>query len=255
MDGIIPELKERLETLRAPVICFSGGLDSTVLARNAKEFCPSFTLLFIRLPMNSRRQIDAAVKIAESLGIPLRIEKLDWDDLKGVETNGPERCYYCKDAIFSKAEKICREIESDVIVAGDNADDLDSQRPGHRAGREHGITNPLKDAGIGKSRVKQAISEMALPVDMIKDTCMATRYPVNHPIGEKEMRFVEDCEAAVRKVSGLKQLRVRIDGNKATVSTDVSETGDMVRYFTKINYELKSRGLECDLDLNGYKGM
>ena len=255
MDGIIPELKERMGSLSEPVICFSGGLDSTVLARNAKEFCPSFTLLFIRLPMNSQRQIDAAVRIAKYLGIPLRVEKLDWDDLNGVETNGPDRCYHCKDAIFSKAEQVCREIGSDVIVAGDNADDMDSQRPGHRAGREHGVINPLKDAGIGKFRVKQAISEMDLPVDMIKDTCMATRYPLDRPIGEREMRFVEDCEAAVRKVSGLKQLRVRIDGNRATVSTDVSETGDMVRYITKINYELKSRGLECDLDLDGYKGV
>ena len=254
MNGIIPELKERLAALREPVICFSGGLDSTVLARNAKESCPSFTLLFVRLPMNTQRQVDAALKIAETLEIPLRIEKLDWDELKGVETNGPDRCYHCKDAIFSKAEQVCRDIGSEIIVAGDNADDMDSQRPGHRAGREHGVINPLKDAGIGKSRVKQAISEMVLPVDMIKDTCMATRYPVNHPIGEKEMRFVEDCEAAIRKVSGLKQLRVRIDGDRATVSTDVSETGDMVRYITKINYELKSRGLECDLDLNGYKG-
>ena len=252
---MIPELKERLSSLKDPVICFSGGMDSTVLARNAREFCSRFTLLFIRLPMNSQRQADAAAEVARYLDMPLRVEHLGWDDLKGVETNGPDRCYHCKDAIFSKAEEVCREIGSDVIVAGDNADDIDLLRPGHRAAREHGVINPLKDAGIGKARVKLAISEMDLPVMMIKDTCMATRYPVNHPIGEKEMRFVEECEAAVRKVSGLKQLRVRIDGNKATVSTDKSETGDMVRFMTKINYELKSRGLECDLDLEGYKGV
>ena len=253
MDGIIPELKEGLGSLDNPVICFSGGLDSTVLARNAKEFCSRFTLLFIRLPMNSQRQVDAAVNIAESLDVPLRVERLGWDELEGVETNGPDRCYHCKNAIFAKAETVCTEMGSETIVAGDNADDLDSQRPGQRAAKEHRVINPLKDAGIGKSRVRKAIAEMELPVMMIKDTCMATRYPVDHPIGEREMRFVEDCETAVRKVSGLKQLRVRIDGSRATVSTDISETGDMVRYMTKINYELKSRGLECDLDLNGYR--
>ena len=255
MDGIIPELKEKLKCLKNPVICFSGGMDSTVLVRNAKEFCPDFTVLFVKLPMNSQRQIDAALKVAESLDIKLRIEELSWDGLKGVETNGPERCYYCKDAIFSVAEKVCKEICSEAIIAGDNADDLDSERPGHRAAKEHGVINPLKEAGIGKARVKKSIAEMDLPIAIIKDTCMATRYPLNHPIGDKEMRFVEDCEAAVRKVSGLKQLRVRIDGNKATVSTDISETSEMVRQITKINYELKSRGLECDLDLNGYKGV
>ena len=255
MDGIIPELKERLDSLKNPVICFSGGLDSTVLVRNAKEFCHEFTVLFVRLPMNSQRQVDAAKRVAECLGVPLRIEHLGWGDLKGVEKNGPDRCYHCKDAIFRTAERVCREIGSNVIIAGDNADDMDSERPGHRAAKEHNVINPLKEAGIGKSRVKQSIAEMELPVIMIKDTCMATRYPLNHPIGEKEMRFAEECEAAVRKVSGLKQLRIRIDGGRATVSTDISETGEMVRNITKINYELKSRGLECDLDLSGYKGV
>ena len=255
MDGIIPELKEILQDLKDPVICFSGGMDSTVLVRNAREFCSDFTALFVRLPMNSQRQIDAAIQVARHLRVPLRIEVLGWDALKGVENNGADRCYHCKDAIFSMAEKVCKETGSEVIVAGDNADDLDSERPGHRAAREHGVINPLKEAGIGKARVKRSLAEMDLPFEIVKDTCMATRYPQNHHIGEKEMRFVEDCEAAVRKVSGLKQLRVRIDGDRATVSTDISETGDMVRYMTKINYELKSRGLECDLDLNGYKGM
>ena len=255
MNGIIPELEESLHSLKKPVICFSGGMDSTVLARNAKEYCSDFTLLFIRLPMNSQRQVDAAVSVADALDLPLRMERLGWDDLKGVETNGPDRCYHCKDAIFRKAEEVCRDAGSGTILAGDNADDLDSQRPGHRAALEHGVINPLKDAGIGRGRVRKCLDEMHLPIVIIKDTCMATRYPTGHPIGEREMRFVEDCEAAVRKVSGLRQLRVRIYGGRATVTTDISETGEMMRHLTKINYELRSRGLECDPDLEGYKGM
>ena len=250
MDGIIEELGPVLASYHHPVICFSGGLDSTALLRNALEFCDDVTALFVKLPMNSRRQIESAMKIAESLGADLTIAELRWDDLKGIERNDDDRCYICKSAIYGLANAIAA---GSPVLAGDNADDKDEERPGHRAAKEKGVLNPLKVANIGKSRVIKAVEEMQLPVPMFKDTCMATRYPVGHPITEINLRFVEECEASVRKISGLKQLRIRINGNRALVQTDVSEIPEMVRYRTQITYELKSRGLDCDLDLEGYR--
>ena len=253
MDGKIPELKDALSSLSHPVVCFSGGLDSTVLLRNVAEYCDSFTALFIRLPMNTERQVDIAEKVASHLGVPLRVETLTWDDLKGIERNGSDRCYICKKAIYAMAFSVAATVDSNIVLAGDNADDDITKRPGHRAGVESGVMNPLREANIGKRRVIQAIKEMELPFPMVKDTCMATRYPENHVIGEKEMRFAEECEQAVRKVSGLEQLRIRYNGNIATVTTDPSEMGEMFRLRTQISYELKSRGLECALDTEGYK--
>lgn len=248
MDGTIPELEPFLRPLIDPVLCFSGGLDSTVMLRNMIEYCDDPTVLFVKLPMNSERQIHAAKSIASYLNVPLTVRELDWDDLPGVERNGPDRCYICKKAIYSLASSL-----GGAVISGDHADDMDHRRPGHRAADELGVLRPFRDAGIGKSRIRDAISEMDLPFPMIKDTCMATRYPENTIIGELEMRFAEDCEYAVRKVSGLKQLRVRINGRRAMVQTDESELGELVRHRTQITYELKSRGLDCDLDLNGYK--
>lgn len=252
MDGIIPELRPVLSRYDRPVVCFSGGLDSTVLLRNAIEFCKNPVALFVRLPMNTARQIEATIRIAEHLDAELRLEPLGWSDLKGIEGNGPDRCYVCKRAIFSKALDVAKDY-GNVVFAGDNADDRYDERPGHRAGRELGIVNPLREADIGRGKVKAAISEMELPVIMIKDTCMATRYPVGNPIGEREMRFAEECESAVRKVSGLKQLRIRYNGSDCMVTTDRSEIHEMVRHITQITYELKSRGLRCDFDPKGYE--
>ena len=251
MNGIIEELGPVLASFSRPVICFSGGFDSTALLRNALEFCDDVTALFVELPMNTQRQIKSARKAAEHLGADLTVARLGWGDLKGIEMNGPDRCYICKSAIFALAKTIA--VDSPVL-AGDNADDRNDERPGHRAARENGVINPLRDAGIGKSRIIAAVNELNLPFTMFKDTCMATRYPVGYAIGEREMRFAEDCEASVRKVSGLKQLRVRIDGSRALVQTDESELPEMVRHRTQITYELKSRGLDCDLDLEPYKG-
>ena len=251
MNGIVAELGPILGSMKDPVVCYSGGLDSTVLIRNAAEFCDGFTALFVRLPMNSSRQLEVAEGVAESLGIDLTVAELGWDDLAGVERNDADRCYLCKTAIYRKARDIAG---TSPILAGNNADDSDTYRPGHRAGREQGVIDPLKEAGIGRKRVIQAVDELHLPFQMVKDTCMATRYPLGRPIGEREMRFVEDCESAVRKVSGLHQLRVRIDGGRALVQTSEPEMGEMVRRRTQITYELRSRGLDCDLDLEPYKG-
>ena len=250
--GIIEELGPVLASMKHPVVCFSGGYDSTALLRNALEFCDDVTALFVELPMNTQRQIESAKKVAEHLGADLTLAKLGWEDLKGIESNGPDRCYICKSAIYSLAKAIA--IDSSVL-AGDIADDRDDDRPGHHAAKEKGIISPLKEAGIGKSRIIKAVEELELPFPMFKDTCMATRYPVGYIIGEKEMRFVEECEASVRKVSGLNQLRIRIDGNRALVQTDESGLPEMVRRRTQITYELKSRGLDCDLDLEPYKGL
>ena len=251
MNGIIEELRPMLATLKHPIVCFSGGCDSTALLRNALEFCDDVTALLVELPMNTQRQIESAKRIAEHLGADLTVARLGWDNLKGIESNGPDRCYICKSAIYSLAKAIA--IDSPVI-AGDNADDRDNERPGHRAAKEKGVINPLKEAGIGKSRIIKAVEELDLPFPMFKDTCMATRYPTGYMIGEKEMRLAEECEASVRKVSGLRQLRIRIDGDRALVQTDESELPEMIRRRTQITYELRSRGLDCDLDLEPYKG-
>ena len=255
MDGKMEELRDVLSRFRRPLICFSGGYDSTALLRNAIEYCDDPAVLFVKLPMNTARQVDSAKRIAEYLGLEPMFEELGWDDLKGVENNPQDRCYICKRAIYGKALEIAERIGCDAVLAGDNVDDKDTERPGHLASVELGVRNPLREAGIGKSRVVKAVEELDLPVPMFKDTCMATRYPFDRVIGEKEMRFAEDCESAVRKITGLRQLRIRIDGNRALVQTDEEELNDMIRFRTQITYELKSRGLDCDLDLNAYKGM
>ena len=106
MDGIIAELGPILASYHNPVVCFSGGLDSTALLRNALEFCDDVTALFVKLPMNSQRQIESARKVAEYLGADLTIAELGWDDLKGIERNDENRCYICKTAFYALANAI-----------------------------------------------------------------------------------------------------------------------------------------------------
>lgn len=254
MNGIIPELVQALKELGGGAICFSGGLDSTVLLRNAMEAVPErYFPVFFRMPMNTERQIVSARRIASFLGCELSVIDLCWNDLPGVELNGPDRCYRCKTAMYAAASAFASSRGVSAVLAGENADDAHSDRPGRRAGKEKGIICPLEELDIGRAAIEAAVKELELPVPMFKDTCLATRYPVGEPIDEYSMRFAESCEDTVRVISDVHQLRVRIDGSEATLQTDPSETWKLERHLPEIEGTFMMKGLKVTIDRNGYE--
>lgn len=256
MNGIIPDLFDRFASMKRAVICFSGGLDSTVLLNNAVRALPDDHLaVFAILPMTTQRQIDVAKKIVSTIGANAIFVEIGWSEMKGVEKNGPDRCYLCKTSIYEKVRAIASERGFSVVVAGENADDVENERPGRKAGRENGIVCPLLDLGIGRDRVIQCVNEIGFPFPMIKDTCMATRYSEGIPINEEMMRDAEECEESIRSATGVIQLRVRFNGNEATVLTDLKENGKLLDNVDIIRKILNDKGIDnVTVDSKGYHG-
>ncbi|MFA6804242.1 MAG: hypothetical protein WCR24_07135, partial [Candidatus Methanomethylophilaceae archaeon] len=221
MKGIIPELRDGLCKMGNVAVCFSGGLDSTVLLANAIDALPdSHLAVMIDMPILSERQRCAAIRIADFLGTRLITVRLSWKDLVELMDNGPERCYYCKKAIYSNVRRVAEEHGFTNIAAGENIDDKETERPGRRAGTEESIINPLLDLGIGRSVIEETVKKMGLPVCMIKDTCMATRFPTDMPIDEEKVRMAEDCERTIRMNTGVRQLRIKFREEEAVLLTD-----------------------------------
>lgn len=253
MDGIISEIRNGLEGHRNSVICFSGGLDSTVVLKNAVEFIPGeFAVFMADLPMMSDRQRMAAVEICRSFGAVLNIEKIPVEEMNAVLKNGHDRCYRCKSVIYRHARDYADRAGLDHLIGGENADDRESERPGTVAGREFGVFNPLKESGIGRGRVLNSIREIGLPMPMVKDTCLLTRFPIGVDVKETDLRFVEVCETEIRRIAGVKQLRVRVSDGVATVLTSSSETGSLIGHSSEIKDFLSDNGLLMKIDGNGY---
>lgn len=255
MNGIIPRLKDRLEDMGGAAICYSGGLDSTVILRNAAGLeRGSVVAVMVDMPLLSERQRVAARRVADRIGIPLEVIRIGWEDITEVTENTDERCYHCKKLIYRIIRDRAAELGLEHVVAGENADDLDEERPGMRAGREAGILNPLSDLGIGRREVMDAVNEMDLPAVMVKETCLATRFPLNTPVSEGNIRMAEECEEAIRSIAGIQQIRIRFDKGKAVVLGGSDETERLMMNAGSVADILRSKGFsDVRIDQEGYR--
>lgn len=255
-DGIIPELVDYLRSKPGSVICYSGGMDSTVLLRNAIEAIPDeFIAVFAELPTISKYQREVARENALALGVQPDEVRISWEAIPEVKNNGPDRCYHCKKGIFARVRKIADNLGFEYILTGDNFDDLRSDRPGRRAGLEAKVICPLEELKITRDVIEEAVESMGLPRRIHKDTCLATRYPVGDRITDNMLRYVEGCESIVRTVCDVGLLRVRLDkDNNALIQVEKDEIDKVQRHLKEVESSFILKGIEkVEIDRNGYR--
>ena len=253
MDANLGTVVEKLSRMDGAAICFSGGLDSTVLADLAvRALGDRAVAVMVDVPMMTSRQRDAAMRIASSIGIRLVTAKLGYGDLPDILENTHDRCYICKIAMYRAVRAKADELGIGTVVNGEIVDDLSEDRPGMRAGEENGIVRPFIDAGIGRESIREHIESMDLPMKMVKDTCMLMRYPEGMPVTEGDLKTIEELESEVRRVSGLAQLRVRRKGGRYTVQTSSAERDVMLDSLDAIGDVFIDRGLDFEIVTDGY---
>lgn len=250
----IPELLDLFGDMGRVAVCFSGGLDSTVLAAHARKALGDDSLAIMAdMPTLSGIQREMAVTGARASGIGLLTIPLDWYRLREVSYNGERRCYFCKKAIFSAIRGAAKSHGFHNLVSGENADDDLSDRPGMSAGKEAGVMYPLIELGIGRSAIEEFISSMGLERRPFKETCLLTRFPTGTPVTEKDIRFAEACERSVRDVAGIGLVRVRISGRTCNVVSSPEERARLFENGEAVISALESMGFkEVMLDPKGY---
>ena len=248
-------LCERISSMKRVAVSFSGGIDSTVvLAAAVKVFPNDHVAVFADVPMLSERQRSAAESVAEELGARLVSVKLGWDDLPDIRRNSGDRCYICKRGICSALSRAANGYGCSVCVDGENASDRSDDRPGRKAAEEFGIVSPLKELGMTKDAVKEMFLGLRLRTDIQKDTCMATRIPSGVPFSECDVRFVEECEDIIRKVSGVRQIRMRLRDGNAYLLTSPDSVGLLLSNEKELSEMLLGKGIKnVSVDPAGYK--
>ena len=259
--GACSEKEQRLladiRGLGSVIIAFSGGADSAFLAWAAKqalgENALAVTALSPSFSAYDRKQAETFVR-----EWTLRHEFIVTHEVENpaYQANGPDRCYHCKDELFSELERL-RETRGFAAVAyGVNADDLGDFRPGHRAAREHAIATPLLDAGLTKSEIRALSQKAGLSTwDRPASACLSSRVPYGTPVGIAELARIERSESAIRAL-GFRQFRVRAHGDLARVEVAQEELpralqADLVQ---TIALRLREAGFTyVTLDLEGYR--
>jgi uncharacterized protein len=203
-------LEELLKTLTPVVIAFSGGVDSSYLAYKAHQVLGSQALaVTAESPSVSSWQRSMASQVVHQIGIARKIVHSRELERAEYRSNPANRCYYCKDELFTKLQAIAAEFGSATVLDGLNADDLGDFRPGRKAGQEHRIRSPLLEVGLNKDEIRELSRRAGLATaDQPASACLSSRFPYGVQITEEKLRIVDRGEEALREM-GFRIFRVR----------------------------------------------
>jgi pyridinium-3,5-biscarboxylic acid mononucleotide sulfurtransferase len=250
-------LLAKLADLPSLIVALSGGTDSAYLAWAAQQVLGDRALAITALSASysayDHKELEIFLRAAG-----LRHEFIETHELDNpaYRANAPDRCYYCKDALFSALDKLAEERHIAHVAYGVNADDTSDFRPGHRAADEHRVLTPLLDAGLHKAEIRYLSQRARLPSwDRPASACLSSRLPYGTEVTPERLSLVERGESALRNL-GFRQFRVRLHENLARVELAPAEfpralTPEMAQ---AIAAALKAAGFSyVALDLEGYR--
>jgi len=192
------------------VVAFSGGVDSTLLARAARDAVGERALLVTAdSETYPAAELEETRRLAKLLGMRHAVIRTRELDNPEYAKNPPNRCYFCKEELFAKLEPIAREASAAQLVYGANMDDLGDHRPGMTAAKEKGVRAPMIEAELWKAEIRELSRELGLPTwDKPSFACLSSRFQYGEAITAEKLRQVDAAEAFVRSL-GFRQFRVR----------------------------------------------
>lgn len=261
----MPDLQKKYDRLReiihnsAPLaIAFSGGVDSALLLKAAAEVLPPDRLLAVTasaviFPAWESRE---AAELAQLLSVEWLSLPVDVLAAPSVAENPPDRCYFCKKAIFQAVKAEVAQRGFSVLADGSNADDAFDFRPGAKAALELGVLSPLKAAGLNKEEIRALSARLGLPTwNKPAYACLASRFPYGRRLTVEELGRVERAENILRNL-GFAEARVRCHGEVARLEIGPK---DFSRFLNEellalVNRSIKALGFPfVALDLVPYR--
>ncbi|MET8149356.1 ATP-dependent sacrificial sulfur transferase LarE [Actinoplanes sp. NPDC049668] len=214
-------------------VAFSGGVDSSVLlALAVRELGADRVVAILGVsPSLAADEREAAHAVARFIRVAVAEVNTFEGERDAYRANGPDRCFHCKDELFTRiADEVVTAYRLDAVAYGENADDARrADRPGGRAATAHRVLRPLADAGLDKAAVRRLAREFALPcAEKPAAPCLASRIPHFQPVSPEKLAQVERAEAALRGL-GFGDLRVRHHGDVARIELPADDLERAVR--------------------------
>jgi pyridinium-3,5-biscarboxylic acid mononucleotide sulfurtransferase len=246
-----------LGTFPSLIVAYSGGVDSAYLGWAAQRVLGDRTLCVTAdSPSYPERHRQMALEVARQFG--LRHEIISTDELMKPEyrANEPDRCYHCKNELYTHLAALAAVRGFAAVADGANADDRGDYRPGRRAAREFGVRSPLDEAGLTKADIRALSHEAGLPTwDEPASACLSSRIPYFSEVNEEKLRAIEGAEDGLRAL-GFRVLRVRHHGDVARIEVAPDELPRLVEPDTakRADAAVRAHGFRyVTVDLRGYR--
>lgn len=237
------------------MIAFSGGVDSTFVLKRAQQELGDEALAVVAASETfPTREFDAAVKLAEDMGVPLY--KTEVSELANADfvANNPDRCYHCRSGLYSHMQTLAKSMGYDYILDGSTVDDLGDYRPGLQAKNEQGVRSLLQEAGFLKDEIRQLSKELKLPTwNKASFACLSSRIPYGTMIEKHKIDQLDLAEDYLYKL-GFYQVRVRHHDTIARIEVMPSEIEKLIEARDAIYDKFLELGFTyVTLDLQGYR--
>lgn len=256
LDLRLADLDARLRGMGRLLVAYSGGVDSAFLAVRARRRLGRDNVLAVTgvSPSLSNAERTSATELALRHDLAHLEMRTDEFDNPSYRANPENRCFFCKDALYSRLVALAKARGFGWVADGFNASDRSDVRPGQKAAARWGIVHPLDDAGFTKEDVRAAARAEGLAAwDKPASPCLSSRIPFGTFILESALTQIAEGEALLRAL-GCQGPRVRHHGKTARLEVRRDEFPLLASRTDRLLAEFHRIGFDSILvDLAGYR--